>query len=210
MTGHEALVQSLVDDGVLRTPRVIAAFRAIDRADFVPSEFRAEAYCDYPLSIPGNQTISQPRTVAFLLELLDPQPGNRVLDVGVGSGWTTALLSYIVERGNGHVVGLERIPELCEFGKLNVAKYNFISRNIAEIRCADATQGAFGDQLFDRILSGAAAEHRIPDVWRDAVLLNGRIVAPVADAVCMLEKRSSRAWSEHTFPGFAFVPLIER
>lgn len=102
ISDQKELVQHLVFTGVLRTPAIVVAFKRVDRVDFVPEVYQDEAYQDYPLSIGFGQTISQPTTVAFMMELLGPMPGNTVLDIGSGSGWTTALLASLV--GNtGHV-----------------------------------------------------------------------------------------------------------
>ncbi|MEW5805235.1 MAG: protein-L-isoaspartate O-methyltransferase [Patescibacteria group bacterium] len=95
---NQELVGHLKSIGVLKTPLIISAFEKIDRKDFVPKQFENEAYGDYPLSIGQGQTISQPYTVAFMLELLQPQPGEKILDIGAGSGWTTALLAYIISQ----------------------------------------------------------------------------------------------------------------
>ena len=119
-----ALVEKLISDEALRTPRIIDAFKKIDRADFVEVQYKDEAYGDYPLPIGHEQTISQPSTVAFMLELLQPATGNKVLDVGSGSGWTAALLAQIVGP-EGRVFGFELVPELVKFGSENLAKYNF-------------------------------------------------------------------------------------
>ncbi len=80
--------------GYLKSPLLIEAFKKIDRKDFVPKDLGNLAYINEPLHIGFSQTISQPLTVAFMLELLDPRPGEKILDVGAGSGWQTALLAY--------------------------------------------------------------------------------------------------------------------
>jgi protein-L-isoaspartate(D-aspartate) O-methyltransferase len=95
---NQELVNYLKQSGVLRTPLIIKAFEKIDRKDFVPKEFEDEAYGDYPLSIGLGQTISQPWTVAFMLELLQPQLGEKILDIGSGSGLTTSLLAQSVSQ----------------------------------------------------------------------------------------------------------------
>src|SRR3989338_8071025 len=107
----EVLIDDLIGGGYLKTPLIIEAFKKIDRADFVSENLRDEAYENYPLPIGFDQTISQPLTVAFMLELLQPQPGEKILDIGSGSGWTTTLLAFCVGK-EGRGFGLERIPEL--------------------------------------------------------------------------------------------------
>lgn len=118
------LVEHLKQRGVLKTPALVEAFRAVDRRSFVPEEFFFNAYEDHPLPIGHGQTISQPWTVAFMLERLQPQPGNRVLDIGSGSGWTTALLAHVV-GAEGFVQGLELIDALVELGQQNLSLWDF-------------------------------------------------------------------------------------
>ncbi|MBU4353125.1 L-isoaspartyl protein carboxyl methyltransferase, partial [Patescibacteria group bacterium] len=87
------LLKELIGAGVLKNQFVIAAFQKIDRKDFVTEECKNEAYLNVPLPIGYGQTISQPLTVAFMLEILQPEKGNKILEIGSGSGWQTALLS---------------------------------------------------------------------------------------------------------------------
>ena len=116
------LIDKLIRDGWLKTPRIIKSFRKIKRIDFLPEEIKNLAEVDEALPIGFEQTISQPLVVAFMLELLQPEPGNKILDVGSGSGWTNALLGQIV-GSKGRVISLEIIPELKEFGRRNAEKY---------------------------------------------------------------------------------------
>src|SRR3989344_7412944 len=113
------LADELIKKGVLKNPRLIEAFRAVDRKKFVPDEFEAFAYRDEPLPIGEGQTISQPWTVAFMLDLLDPQQGENILEIGYGSGWQTALLA----AAGANVYAIERVPKLCEFGKRNFEEF---------------------------------------------------------------------------------------
>jgi len=116
------LISELIDQSYLKTPRIIRAMKKIDRADFVLPDFKESAYINLPLPIGRKQTISQPLTVAFMLELLQPKEGDKTLDIGSGSGWTTALLAEIVGK-KGKVFSMELIPELCNFGMKNINKY---------------------------------------------------------------------------------------
>lgn len=213
MDQKESLIQSLIEEGYLKTPEIIEAMRAIDRRDFVPEEMLDYAYANYPLSIGEGQTISQPLTVAFLLELLELKSGEKILDVGAGSGWTTALLAHLVGE-KGEVIGVERIPGLCEFGKNNLAKYFAGPR--AKIICSDGTMGFPAEAPFNKILASAAASRKIPQTWRDQLKVGGRIAAPVEGSIWLFEKkqvtinkRQVIEWEEREFPGFAFVPLIK-
>src|SRR3989344_4689112 len=206
MNSKESLISSLITEGYLKTPEIIDAFRTIAREDFVPEELRQEAYGNYPLPIGEGQTISQPLTVAFLLELLEPRAGNKILDIGAGSGWTTALLAYIVGE-KGEVFGIERIQKLCELGRKNLAKYFDESRT--KIICGDGTKGLPEKAPFDKILTGAAASRDIPQAWREQLKVGGRIVAPVGGSIWLYVKKSETELEEKEFPGFVFVPLIK-
>jgi len=201
---NQELVNSLIKTGYLKTPEIIQAFLDIDRKDFVLKEDRNDAYQNHPLPIGYGQTISQPATVAFLLELLQPKPGQKILDIGSGSGWQTALLANIVGE-KGEIFAIERIPELAEFSKKNIKKYfnKGIKEEILELICGDGSEGLPNNKPFDRIIA-AAEFQEIPDILRKQLKEDGRMVLPVKQSVCLITKKEVQE-----FPGFIFVPLIK-
>lgn len=199
---------SLAGLEAVQTPALAAALAAIDRRDFVRGELLYEADADVPLPIGRGQTISQPSTVAFMLELLQPQAGHNVLDIGSGSGWQTSLLAYMVGR-EGHVTALEVIPALCEWGRQNVAKYNYIKKGIVEMHCQDGRGGYPARAPFDRLIAAAAGED-VPEAWLAQTKIGGRIVTPIGWSVWQLIKKSETDFERREYPGFAFVPLVGR
>ena len=202
------LVNNLITKGYLKTDIIIDAFSEIKRIEFIPKELESVAEVDVALPIGNGQTISQPLVVAFMLELLDPQRDQKILDVGSGSGWTTALLSYIV--GNeGKVFGIENINELKEFGEENVEKYGFIKKGIVRIIQGDGSKGLPEEAPFDRILVSASTD-KIPQALKDQLKIGGKLVIPIGSSVVYLEKKSETEFDKEEFPGFIFVPLIVR
>ena len=200
------LIKELISSGYLKTPRLIEAFEKIDRKDFVPEEIKNEAYINSALLIGHGQTISQPLTVAFMLELLQPEEGNRIMEIGSGSGWQTALLASVV-GDKGRVLAVELIPELCIFGKKNVSKYDFVKSGIVKFFCFNAVKGLPEEAPFDRIISAASAEE-VPKAWKEQLKIGGRMVLPIKDAVHLLIKKGENEFEEQVFPGFVFVPFI--
>jgi protein-L-isoaspartate(D-aspartate) O-methyltransferase len=201
MNTKSDFIEHLKKTRVLKTEQIKNAFEKIDRKDFVDPDYAEEAYEDYPLPISYGQTISQPTTVAFMLELLDLKGDEKVLDVGSGSGYTTALLAEILNVG-GEVLGIELIPELAEKGKRNLNRYNFKN---ARIEHGDGRKFD-KDEMFDRILVNAASDD-IPANFTKLLKPGGIVVIPVRHSIVKIEKNSNGDLSGREFPGFSFVPL---
>lgn len=205
---YENLINSLIQDGYLKTPEIIKSFKKINRADFVPENCKTEACVNAPLPIGFEQTISQPLTVAFMMELLEPKPGEKILDIGAGSGWTAALLAQLVGE-DGKVIGMERIPELKEMAEKNIFKYGFLKNKIIEIINADGSKGYKKEAPFDKIIAGAAAQGDVPLAWKKQLKIGGRIVAPVENSVMVIDKIGKSEYNVKEHFGFSFVPLIK-
>ena len=154
---------------------VDAAFDVVDRAEFLRPRDRVVADLDEPLSIGLGQTNSQPRTVRNMLRLLEVETGHRVLDVGSGSGWTTALLAQLVGP-TGTVLGVELEPDLATWGAENLGRQDV---SWASIRAADPdVLGIPAEAPFDRILVSASAR-RLPDELVEQLTDDGVMVVPV-------------------------------
>ncbi|MGB5965158.1 MAG: protein-L-isoaspartate(D-aspartate) O-methyltransferase [Sulfurimonadaceae bacterium] len=201
MNTHHELSLYLQEHGTLTSPLLIESFNAIDRKDFVLFSFHDQAYEDYPLSIGEGQTISQPFTVAFMLELLELQEEDTVLDIGCGSGWTTALLAHAVKSGS--VTAIERIPQLLSLAQHNLSKYNF--SNI-RLKLAGKTLG-LPEQTFDKILVSAAAEE-LPFELVQQLNPGGIMVIPIQNEIAVIYKKENERFEQKDFYGFRFVPLI--
>jgi protein-L-isoaspartate(D-aspartate) O-methyltransferase len=180
------------------------AFNEINRSDFVPEELEDQAYLDVPLPIGYGQTISQPYTVNRMLEWLDVRVGDIVLDVGSGSGWTTALLSNIVGH-RGMVYAVEKVPELLKFGKTNCRKYRI--KNVKFYKAHDNVYGLPEKSPYNRILVSASADN-VPDVLVDQLTTGGKMVIPVKNDILEITKKPDGERETIVHPGFIFVPLV--
>jgi len=200
------LIENLISGGWLKTPRIIEAFKKIKRVDFLPQDMKNLAEVNEALPIGYGQTISQPLVVAFMLELLQPREGEKILDVGSGSGWTTALLAHIVGE-KGKVIAIEIVPELVEFGKNNVKKYNFLERKIVEFVLGDGSNGCKTEAPFDKILVSATAKECYQS-WKEQLKIGGRIVAPIGNSIWLFIKKTKNEFDQFEYPGFVFVPLV--
>jgi protein-L-isoaspartate(D-aspartate) O-methyltransferase len=184
--------------------RVRAAFERVRREDFLPTEQRGFAGEDAAVPIGYGQTNSQPSTVRAMLELLDLAAGHRVLDVGCGSGWTTALLGDVVGP-DGQVVGVEIVPELVAWGRENVAAYDMPWAGIEQ-----AHEGVLGvpeQGPYDRVLVSAEAS-RLPTGLLDQLAMGGLMVAPVSSRMTVV-RRTPDEPEVHQAGWYSFVPLIE-
>ncbi|MEZ5092722.1 protein-L-isoaspartate O-methyltransferase [Nocardioides sp.] len=186
---------------------VAEALTALAREHFLPDAERGQAAYDGPLPIGHGQTNSQPRTVADMLRLLDVRPGQRVLDVGSGSGWTTALLGRLVGP-TGTVIGVERVPELVAFGAANL-----VSTDQPWTRIEQALDGTFGwpeEAPYDRILVSAEATV-LPRSLVEQLVADqespGRLVIPVAGEMVLVERTGS-AERVTRHGRYRFVPLL--
>jgi protein-L-isoaspartate(D-aspartate) O-methyltransferase len=182
------------------------AFAAAPRVWFLPAGERRFAELDRPLPIGHGQTNSQPTTVRHLLEHLDVGPGQRVLDVGCGSGWTTALLAHLVGP-DGVVVGVEIVPELVELGRANRGQAGVPN---ARIEAADPeVLGHPAAAPYDRILVSAEA-HDVPAALVEQLGEDGVLVVPVAGRLAVVRRSGPHAEPDVQWVGhYAFVPLLE-
>lgn len=158
---------------------------------------------DSPLPIGHGQTNSQPSTVRRMLRWLDAKEGDRVLDIGSGSGWTTALLSYIVAP-KGFVYAVEKVPELVEFGRRNNEKAGTTN---AKFYKAGKKYGLPEQAPFDRILVSASAQE-LPKELLNQLKTGGKLVVPVQNDILEITKSDKDNYHTKTHPGFVFVPLI--
>jgi len=202
------LIDNLIEGGWLKTPEIIEAFKKIKRVDFLPESMKNLSEENEALPIGYSQTISQPLVVAFMLEQLAPKKGDKILDVGSGSGWTTALLAEIVgERGK--IIAIDIVPELVEFGRKNIEKYNFIKEGRVECICADGSKGYPKEAPYNKILVSATAKELTP-AWQEQLKVEGRIVVPIGSSIWLYIKKDQKNFEEIEHPGFVFVPLITK
>jgi protein-L-isoaspartate(D-aspartate) O-methyltransferase len=168
------LIEQMIKSRILKTPKIIDAFEKISRHEFVTKEYVNSSYMDFALPTLRESTISQPSTVAIMTEALDPREGEKILEIGTGSGWQTSLLAYII--GNkGKVVSIEFDPDLVEFAKKNIHRLGI--KNV-EVILGDGSLGHKKEAPYDKIIFTCATPS-IPKPIKEQLRMGGRIVAPV-------------------------------
>ncbi len=197
------LLELLKREGHLRTKAVIEAFEKVPRENFVPPDLRHHAYINEPLPIGEGQTISQPLTVADMTEALEVKKGQKVLEVGAGSGYQAALLSEIVGP-KGKVITIERIHSLAEKARRNLKDY----KNV-EVVEGDGTLGFPKAAPYDRIIVTATAPS-VPEPLKEQLKVGGLMVIPVGGLIQVIKvlKKKRKGFEERLLGFYAFVPLI--
>ncbi|HKZ88674.1 MAG TPA: protein-L-isoaspartate(D-aspartate) O-methyltransferase [Thermoplasmata archaeon] len=206
-TARGRLVEDLVRTGTIRSSAVRKAFLRVPREEFVTQATRGHAYWDAPLPIPHGQTISAPSMIAIMLEEAHLSNGERVLEVGTGSGYHAALLGCLV--GPEQVVSVERLGSLAEWGRSNLERTGF---GAVRVVVRDGSLGYPEGAPYDCILATAGAP-RIPDAWGGQLAPSGRIVAPVGGSrreqvLVVAIRRPDGSLDVRSSVPCAFVPLI--
>ena len=202
---NEQMMDMLIEYGYLSTERVIKAFKNVDRADFAPEEYRKGCYEDTPLPIGRGQTISAPSMVAIMSEKLDAKAGQKILEIGAGSGYQAAILAEII-GSKGKLFTVERIKEVADNAKKVLGKY----KNVKLI-VGDGTLGYKKEAPFDRIIVTAASP-KIPEPLVEQLKEGGKMLIPIGNYLFgqeldLITKVKGKI-KEEFVTGVVFVPLI--
>jgi protein-L-isoaspartate(D-aspartate) O-methyltransferase len=204
-TAINDLIIYLKNSKFLTDEKVESALQNIPRHEFVPESELEYAYDNEPLPIMKNQTISQPGVVTRMTEWLDVKNGQNILEIGTGSGWQSAILSYLV--GSGTIYSIERHPELAKFAQENLKKLKIDNVHVI---LGDGTLGYSQASPYDRIIITAACTE-IPLPLLDQLSENGLIIAPVggsSQSLVLLQKTSKGIVEIKNQSKYVFVPLV--
>lgn len=199
---HHMVEKQLRSRG-LRDERVLAAMALVPRHRFIPAEYHAEAYADHPIIIGEQQTISQPYMVAAMLEAASIQPGDRVLEVGTGSGYQAALLAELAAQ----VFTVERFVSLAQSAESRLKELGYPN---VEVHLGDGTAGLPEAAPYDVIVVAAAAP-RAPQPLLDQLAEGGRLVIPLGDReeqVLYVIRKTAEGFDDRRLFGCKFVPLL--
>ncbi|MEM1862180.1 MAG: protein-L-isoaspartate O-methyltransferase [Desulfurococcaceae archaeon] len=206
------VVEYLIETGIVSNPLVIKALLTVPREEFVPPNLRNYAYVDHPLPIGYGQTISAIHMVAIMTEALNPQVGDKVLEIGTGSGYQAAVLAEIVAKndpsGRGRVYTIERIRELCDYARDNLRRTGY--DKYVEVIHGDGTLGYPEKAPYDKIIVTAAAPE-VPKPLIQQLNPYGTLVIPIGNRffqrLLILKKKGDslvKKWGIEC----VFVPLI--
>ena len=199
----EELIEKLTNEGI--RVEILKAIEKVDRKNFVSEKKLNEVYEDHPLSIGYGQTISQPYTVAFMLQELELKKGDKVLEIGTGSGWNAALISRLVGE-EGKVYSVEIVQELAERAKEKLKNY----KNIVVLN-ADASHGLAEYAPYNKIILTAAPK-KIAEEFKEQLADGGILLAPVGEYAQKLIKltKKNNEFAETEKGDFLFVPLVSK
>ena len=199
--GKSALLEYWRNSGMVIDKKVFSAFEKVPREDFVLPEYKYEAYLDEPLPIKHGQTISQPTTVAIMTGALEIKAGQKILEIGSGSGYQAAILSVLADK-SGKVFTIERVKNLAAFARKNLKDY----KNVTVV-LADGTKGHAKEAPFDRIIVTASAAN-LPEQIFSQLKEAGIMVIPIEDHLFKITKANGKPKMKDQGL-FLFVPLIE-
>lgn len=201
---NSRMVRQLVAKGALRSKRIISAFMKTDRRMFVPPDYAAYAYDDNPLPTVGRSTISQPYTVAVMAEWLAPKAGDRILEVGTGSGYNACILAECV-GARGSVISVELDRNVAEFARRNIRRAG--ARNVTLVQ-GDGSRGYQRMAPYDGIIYTGAIP-KIPAVTLGQLKMGAAALAPAGDLpqVLTLMKRTHAGFTQKELGHFLFVPI---
>ena len=202
---RDCLVTRQIEARGVRDPLVLAAMKAVRRELFVPKHLRDEAYDDTPLPIGSGQTISQPYIVAFMIEALALRGGEKVLEIGAGSGYAAAVLSRIA----GTVIAIERHGVLADLAAARMAALGYANIRIVT---GDGSAGWPEGAPYDAILVAASGRH-VPEALKRQLKVGGSIVMPIGapgemQSLFRVTRQSEEAWEQENLGAVRFVPLI--
>jgi protein-L-isoaspartate(D-aspartate) O-methyltransferase len=200
---RQQLVNILVDKGI-KNQAVLDAIGSIPRHLFIDSSFLEHAYQDKAFPIGANQTISQPYTVAFQSELLEVKSGDKILEIGTGSGYQTAVLCVL----GAHVYSIERQLELFKKTSQFLPKIGYVAKRLI---FGDGYKGLQEEAPFDSIIVTAGAPF-VPKALLAQLKVGGRLVIPVGDEdqiMTLYIRKGPKEFEKHELGNFKFVPLLE-
>ncbi|HYJ30388.1 MAG TPA: protein-L-isoaspartate(D-aspartate) O-methyltransferase [Allosphingosinicella sp.] len=202
---REHMVERQIAARGIADERILAAFRAVPREEFVPARSRARAYEDGPLPIEAEQTISQPYIVALMIEAAAIAPGDRVLEVGAGSGYAAAVIAQLA----GEVLAIERHEALAKLAGARMERLGY--ENVA-IHQGDGTGGLPSEAPFDAIICSASGSH-VPDILRGQLEIGGRLVMPLGEPgavqhLVKVTRTGGEGYEREELGAVRFVPLI--